>query len=336
MPSIIPVFIPHVGCPHDCVFCNQKKIAGCISAPGGEDVKAIIAEALDKTGDNKPQVAFYGGSFTAIEPLQMIEYLSSVKGFVDSGEISGIRLSTRPDCIDEERLLILKQYGVDTIELGTQSMIDSVLEKSGRGHTVNDTVRAVKLIKKHGFQLILQMMTHLPGSDDTKDIATAEAIAALSPDGVRIYPTVVVRDTALEKLWREGKYTPATSEEAARLGAELLGIFEQNNIPVIRFGLNPTDDLSGGEALCGAYHPALGEMARSERYLSLAEQQIEKAGICGGELTVCVNIKRVSVMSGQKKKNKQFLAQKYGFENVTIYGDAEIPDGEVRVIHHIK
>ncbi len=336
MPSIIPVFIPHVGCPHDCVFCNQKKIAGCTSVPGGEDVKATIAEALGKTGDNKPQVAFYGGSFTAIEPVLMIEYLSAVKGFIDSGKVSGIRLSTRPDCIDEERLSILKQYGVDTIELGTQSMIDGVLEKSGRGHTVNDTLNAVKLIKKHGFKLILQMMTHLPGSDEEKDIATAEAIAALSPDGVRVYPTVVVRDTALEKLWRDGKYTPATPDEAARLGGKLLGIFEQNNIPVIRFGLNPTDDLSGGEALCGAYHPALGEMARSERYLNLAEQQIEKAGMRGGKLTVGVNIRRVSAMSGQKKKNKQYIAQKYGFENVMIYGDEEIPDGDVRVIHHIK
>lgn len=336
MPSIIPVFIPHVGCPHDCVFCNQKKIAGCVSAPGGEDVKAIIAEALKKTGNSRPQVAFYGGSFTAIEPALMMEYLCAVKDFIDSGKVSGIRLSTRPDCIDEERLLILRQNGVDTIELGTQSMIQSVLEKSGRGHTVNDTVNAVKLIKKHGFKLILQMMTHLPGADEEKDIETAEKIAALLPDGVRIYPTVVVRDTALEKLWREGKYTPATPEEAARLGGKLLTIFEQNNIPVIRFGLNPTDDLSGGEALCGAYHPALGEMARSERYLSLAEQQIEKERIRGGKLTVCVNVKRVSVMSGQKKKNRQYLAQKYGFENVVIYGDSEIPDGEVRVTHHIK
>lgn len=336
MPSIIPVFIPHVGCQHDCVFCNQKKIAGCVSAPGGDDVEAIIAEALEKIGDKKPQVAFYGGSFTAIELTQMIEYLSAVKGFIDSGRVSGIRLSTRPDCIDEERLSVLRQYGADTIELGTQSMIDSVLEKSGRGHTAKDTVNAVRLIKKHNFHLILQMMTHLPGSDDEKDIATAEAIARLSPDGVRIYPTVVVRDTSLEKLWREGKYTPATPDEAARLGGKLLGIFEESNIPVIRLGLNPTDDLSSGEALCGAYHPALGEMARSERYLSLAQQQIEKAGIRGGALTVCVNVKRVSAMSGQKKKNKRYLAEKYGFESITVCGDAEVPDGEVRLIHHMK
>ena len=332
MSRIIPVFIPHAGCPHDCVFCNQKKIAGTLVPPKGNEISDIIEKALQYSGES-PEVAFYGGSFTAIERSLMLEYLSAAKHFIDEGRLSSIRLSTRPDCIDEEKLCILKEYGVKTIELGTQSMCEDVLKISGRGHTAEDTENAVKLIKKHGFSLILQMMTHLPGSNDEKDIYTARKIASLSPDGVRVYPTVVVRDTALETLWREGKYKPATPEEAARLGGEILEIFEENNIPVIRFGLNPTDDLSDGEALCGAYHPALGEMAMSERFLRLGRAEIECGGYRGGKIHIFVSPKRVSVMTGQKKCNKIRIMREYGFDDVRISGDEKLGMSEVLVVH---
>ena len=331
MSRIIPVFIPHAGCPHDCVFCNQKKIAGTLVPPKGQEISDIIEKALDYSGEN-PEVAFYGGSFTAIERSLMLEYLSAAKRFIDGGRLSSIRLSTRPDSIDEEKLCILKEYGVRTIELGTQSMCEDVLKSSGRGHTAEDTEKAAKLIKKYGFSLVLQMMTHLPGSDDEKDIYTAKKIASLSPDGVRVYPTVVVRDTALEKLWREGKYTPATPEAAARLGGEILRIFEEKNIPVIRFGLNPTDDLSDGEALCGAYHPALGEMAMSERFLRLCRAEIERGGYRGGAIHIFVNPKRVSVMSGQKKNNKIRLMNEFGFREVRICGDEKLGMTEISVV----
>ncbi len=330
MSRIIPVFIPHAGCPHDCVFCNQKKIAGTLVPPKGQEISDIIERALNYSGEN-PEVAFYGGSFTAIERSLMLEYLLVAKRFIDEGRLSSIRLSTRPDSIDEESLCILKEYGVRTIELGTQSMCEDVLKSSGRGHTAEDTENAVRIIKKHGFSLILQMMTHLPGSDDEKDIYTARKIASLSPDGVRVYPTVVVRDTALEKLWREGKYTPATPEEAARLGGEILEIFEEKNIPVIRFGLNPTDDLSDGEALCGAYHPALGEMAMSERFLRLCRAEIERSGYRGGAIHIFVNPKRVSVMSGQKKSNKIRLMNEFSFREVRISGDEKLGMTEISV-----
>lgn len=330
MSRIIPVFIPHAGCPHDCVFCNQKKIAGTLVPPEGREISDIIENALPYSGEN-PEVAFYGGSFTAIERSLMIEYLSAAKHFIDGGRISSIRLSTRPDSIDEEKLSILKEYGVRTIELGTQSMCEDVLKSSGRGHTAEDTENAVKLIRKHGFSIILQMMTHLPGSDDEKDIYTAKKIATLAPEGVRVYPTVVVRDTALEALWRAGKYTPATPEAAARLGGQILEIFEKSNIPVIRFGLNPTDDLSDGEALCGAYHPALGEMAMSERFLRLCRAEIERSGHRGGAIHILVNPKRVSVMSGQKKCNKIRLMSEYGFDEVRISGDEKLGLSEVLV-----
>ena len=330
MSAIIPVFIPHVGCPHDCVFCNQKKIAGALSAPTGEEVRKIIENALVYSGD-MPQVAFYGGSFTAIDRPLMLEYLESAKAFLDRGEISSVRLSTRPDCINEEILDILREYGVETIELGCQSMVESVLLASGRGHTAEDVRRAGRLIKNRGFKLILQMMTHLPSSDDEKDLKTARELCALCPDGVRVYPTVVVRDTALEVLWRRGEYTAATPEAAAELGGAILEIFEEKNIPIIRFGLNPTDDLSSGEALAGAYHSALGEMAMSEKLLRICERKLEGALTEGKYLLIGVNPKRVSAMSGQKKANKKKLKEKYGFSNVAVFGSEKISDGDILV-----
>ena len=232
MSAIIPIFIPHVGCPHDCIFCNQKKIAGTLRAPTADEIYEKISLALSYSGEN-PQVAFYGGSFTAIPEDEMKAFLGVAKEFIDAGKVSSVRLSTRPDCIDRHILGILREYGVETIELGTQSMIDSVLVRAGRGHTAADTDSAVKLIKEYGFKLILQMMTHLPGSDDEKDLQTAKMIAELSPDGVRVYPTVVIRDTALETMWRDGRYTACTPEKAAYLGGKIIRIFEKANIPMI-------------------------------------------------------------------------------------------------------
>lgn len=331
MSAIIPVFIPHVGCPHECVFCNQRKIAGTVSAPSAEDVKSIIAEGVLKNRNKAPAVAFYGGSFTAIDENLMDAYLGAAGEFLKSGEISSVRISTRPDCIDEKILRKLSRAGVRTIELGAQSMDERVLHASGRGHTAEDVVQASRLVKAAGFEFILQMMTHLPESSEESDTKTAEKIAELAPDGVRIYPTVVVRDTYLEELFRAGKYTPCTPDSAARLGAKLMDIFEEAHIPIIRFGLNPTEDLSGGEAICGAYHPALGEMALSYRYLALAEREIEKQGKRTENLTIAVNTRRVSAMCGQKKGNRRALCEKYGIKRLTVRGEDGIADGEVVV-----
>jgi len=334
MSSIIPIFIPHVGCPHDCVFCNQKKIAGTLTPPSGEDVSRIISTSLEKA--KKPcEVAFYGGSFTAIGKELLSEYLGAVLPYISRGDVSHVRVSTRPDCIDEDILSRLRAGGVRIIELGAQSMVDSVLAKSGRGHTAAQTESSARLIKSRGFSLVLQMMTHLPGSDDEKDLETARKIAGLAPSAVRVYPTVVVRDTALEELWRCGKYSPHSPEEAARLGARIIEIFDGANIPIIRFGLNPTDELSGGDALAGAYHPALGEMAQGERYLSVACREIEKKRLSGGDVTIFVSPTRISAMSGIKKKNKLFLAEKYGFSNISIKGDSSLGHGELRVCRGI-
>ncbi len=331
MSAIIPIFIPHVGCPHDCVFCNQKRIASTISAPRADEVADIIRAALENTGRETPAVAFYGGSFTALSDSIMRGYLGAAESFVRSGKVSGIRLSTRPDCIDDNILSLLSEYGVKTIELGVQSMSDAVLEKSGRGHTAEDAVRAAELVKEYGFELILQMMAGLPGSSDENDKETARRICALKPHGVRIYPVVVIRDTVLERMWRDGEYEPMSVEEAASLGGELLGIFAEAKIRVIRFGLNPTDDLSGGDALAGAYHPALGELAQSERYLKLAKKALG-TGKCDGDTQIFVSPSRVSAMVGHGRKNRALLEKEYGMTSLKILGDAKLCDGEVRVV----
>lgn len=330
MSSIIPVFIPHVGCPHDCVFCNQRKIAGQTSAPSGEEVRKIIEDALSKIDGKASSVAFYGGSFTAIEKSLCREYLEVASGFVRRGKVGGIRLSTRPDCVDEEVIALLSEYPVRTVELGAQSMVDRVLAASARGHTAEDTRRAARLIKTSGFELILQMMIGLPEEKEGEELVTAREIAALSPDGVRIYPVVVIRETRLESLWREGKYSPLSPGEAAKRGAGVLDVFGEAGIPVIRFGLNPTDDLSGGEALAGAYHPALGEMAQAERYLARAREQMKTLSDAEN-IEIFVNPKRISQMSGQKRANKEKLKTEFALKNVSIKGDDNLADGEVRV-----
>ncbi|MBQ5778223.1 MAG: radical SAM protein, partial [Oscillospiraceae bacterium] len=302
-----------------------------ISPVEAGEVSRIISDSLNNAR-LPAEVAFYGGSFTAIEKDLMVRYLDAVSPFISDGIVSGIRLSTRPDCINEEVLQILEKYNVHTIELGAQSMDDAVLLKSGRGHTSADTENAAKLIKSSGFSLILQMMTHLPGSNDALDIETAKRIAALSPSGVRVYPTVVIRNTGLETLWLEGKYTPATPEEAAELGADILKIFEAADIPVIRFGLNPTDELSGGEALSGAYHPALGEMARSQLLLRRAKCEIENRALRGGEIIISVNPSSISAMSGLKKENKKKLSALFGFSKISVCGDSSLGTYEVRIL----
>lgn len=217
--SIIPVFVPHLGCPNDCVFCNQRRISGSAVPATADTVKEAIesAAALPHTGA-KRQLAFYGGSFTATVGEQTA-LLDMAKAYLDRGVIDSVRLSTRPDAIDGAVLARLKGYGVETIELGAQSMDEEVLRLSGRGHTAEDVKEASRLIKAAGFQLILQMMTGLPGDTEEKSLETARALIALAPDGVRVYPTVIVRDTALFDLWRAGLYKEHSVEDAVSVCA---------------------------------------------------------------------------------------------------------------------
>lgn len=331
--SIIPLFIPHLGCPHDCVFCNQKRISGSLSPVLAEDVARETEKGLALCGEGA-ELAFYGGSFTAMPISAQRELLEAAKPFVEAGRLSGIRLSTRPDAISGEILELLESCRVRTIELGAQSMVDSVLAESGRGHTAGDTGNAAKRIKERGFRLILQMMTGLPGSTAELDLLTARRIAALRPDGVRIYPTVIIRDTELYDRWRSGSYAEHTVEDAVAVCARILPIFEDAGIPVIRLGLNPTDDLSGGDAVGGAYHPALGEKVKSRVFLDRARELLRDTGP-GADIVLGVNRSCVSQMTGQHRCNITALMEEFGLRSLKVR-EADAKTGEIRLLSVAK
>ncbi len=314
--SIVPIFVPHLGCPNDCVFCNQRKISGSLVPATAETVIKAIEEAKQFI-KGQAELAFYGGSFTAIDKQQQLMLLGAVQPYIREGFISSIRLSTRPDRIDAQALKLLKAYGVETIELGTQSLDEKVLIASGRGHSAEDTVRAVRLIKEAGFKLILQMMIGLPASTMESDIETARKIIDLRPDGVRIYPTVIVKDTALYEMWKKGLYKEHTIEAAVTVCAQIVMDFEEAGIPIIRLGLNPTDDLSGGEAAGGAYHPALGQLVYSRLYLIRARELI-KALLPLNEIELRVHRSCISLMVGQKKENIRQLKGEFNLKNIKV------------------
>ncbi len=328
---ILPVFVPHRGCPHTCVFCNQRRISGAAVPVAAQDVKKAIQEAaafLPKGG--KRQLAFYGGSFTAIPAPEQEALLGAAKEALDRGEIDAVRLSTRPDAIDAAVLARLKAYGVETVELGAQSMDDEVLRLSERGHTAADVERASKLIRAAGFRLILQMMTGLPSSSEESDFETARRLIALKPDGVRIYPTVIVRDSALYDMWQAGEYREHTVEDAVRVCAKIVPLFERADIPIIRLGLNPTEELSGGAAVAGAYHPALGELVKSRILLEKARALL-KGTEPGSRVILEVGRGKTSQMAGQHRENIRRIKEEFSLAEVRIREKTEA-DTEITLL----
>lgn len=257
---IIPIFIPQHGCPHQCVFCNQSRITGEEKLPDPNAVSSTVRTYLNTwKGGGRKEIAFYGGSFTGLDKGIQEGFLSSACGFISDGLIDSIRVSTRPDYITDEGLSLLKKYKVETVELGAQSMVDEVLRLSGRGHTAKDTIAAVTLLKKHGFKAGLQIMPGLPG--DTRDtmLHTAAKTIELQPDFVRIYPTLVIRDTPLEKMYLFGSYNPWSLTEMADICKKLVSLFNAKGIPIIRLGLQPTEILEQN-VLAGPYHPSFREL----------------------------------------------------------------------------
>ncbi len=301
-----------------------------------DDVEKTLAAAFENTDCIGAEIAFYGGSFTAIEEDRQNALLATAAPYIEKGLCSGIRISTRPDCIDESSLSRLSKYGVHTIELGAQSMCDDVLLKAGRGHTQKDVCNASRLIKSYGFKLGLQVMTGLPGDTLAKTIETAEKTVALSPDFVRIYPVVVVTDTPLYDMWKSGAYTPLTVSEAADRAGIMLEIFLNADIDVIRIGLNPNEELSGGGAVAGGYHPALGEMARSRLYRQRAEKILAPLRFNGGEATLTVGKGCTSLMTGIKRENITYLTNLYsaqcGFSRITVRESESLKRYEVKLI----
>lgn len=307
----IPIFVPHIGCPHDCVFCNQRHITGVQSKVTADDVSRIIEEHLEFIdGENScVEVAFFGGSFTGIDFSLQTELMKAAYKYIKEGRVHSLRCSTRPDCIDEKILDNLKKYGMKTIELGVQSTDSEVLLKSGRGHGREEVFKASRLIKTHGFSLGLQMMLGLPGDTWEKSVKTAEDIISLKPDCVRIYPTLVVSDTALYDMYTDGRYTPITLEYSVDLGAHLMEKFEENSIDVIRIGLQTTDNINA-QTVVGPYHDAMGELVHGRMYRNRIEKIIEENNI-SGDFIYTVPKSHVSKAIGHGRENVNYFKEKF-------------------------
>lgn len=324
----VALFVPDLGCPHRCSFCNQKTISGKTAPVTAEDIEKAVLTAIETSDCNDGEIAFFGGSFTAIDRCYMIELLSKAKSYIDKGLFRGIRISTRPDCIDLQTLEILKSYGVTSIELGCQSMDDDVLRLNNRGHNSNAVVNAAKLISQYGFEFGVQMMTGLYGDTPEKSLQTAKKLIELGPDTARIYPTVVLEGTELERLYRSGEYVPQNLGEAVDLCAELLMMFNENSIRVIRLGLHSGGNVEDG-FVAGAYHPAFRELCESRIYFNLAEQELRNCGISNGNIEITVGKSYVSMLTGQKKINIKKLNDK-GYK-VRIVQDETYPKYKITV-----
>ncbi len=310
----IPIFVPHLGCPHDCVFCNQVKITGLGTDITPEDADKIIQEHLLTLPENSSiEVAFFGGSFTGI-PVDIQKSLLEVAyKYVKSGKIKGIRLSTRPDYISKEILDMLKSYGVSTIELGVQSMSNEVLSKNERGHTDEDVINACRLIKQYDITLGLQMMTGMYGSSPETDIYTAQKLIDQGPSIVRIYPTIVIENTKLCRLYNDGIYSPPSLEDTVDLCAKLYKMFTGNGITVIRMGLQSTDIINeDAEFIAGPYSSCFGELVLSrierEKLEELAKVSENKT------ITLYVRPSMVSKVIGYKRGNIKYIKEKYDID----------------------
>ncbi|HBG7745130.1 radical SAM protein [Clostridioides difficile] len=327
---IIPIFVPHKGCPHDCIFCNQKKITGVSTDVTSEDARNIIEECLETIDkDADVEIAFFGGSFTAIDIDIQKSLLSVAKEYVEKGLVKDIRMSTRPDCIDEDILSILKEYKTSIIELGVQSLDEKVLLDSIRGHQSEIVYKSSKMIKNSGIKLGLQMMIGLPADTEEKCIFTAKKFVELKPDCVRVYPTLVVKDTGLEKLMEQNKYNPFTLEESVNIVKKVLVLFYVNNINVIRVGLQATDDIQIGKAvLAGPYHPAFRELVEADMikdYLEFVILQNKNIK----QMLVKSNKKNISKIIGNKKTNVKYMEEKFGVLLKTQESDLDINQLEI-------
>ncbi len=334
---IIPIFVPHLGCPNDCVFCNQKSISGQKNNMTKEEAKKIIEEYLKSIKDENAEieVAFFGGSFTAIEEEKQNELLSLAYEYIKEGKIKSIRISTRPDYIDKKILKRLKKYKVKTIELGVQSANNFILEKAGRGHTFEDVKKASKLIRRYGFTLGHQMMVGLPESTRKDEINTAKELIKLKPKMVRIYPVLVLKGTKLEKELKEEKYKPLSIVQAVETCKELVRMFADKKIDIIRVGLQNTDEITdpnneNSEVVAGPYHPAFRQLVESSLWYDAIVEKIKKLNVKVKEVEVTINPIDTNNVIGHKKENIIKLKQTYDVD-LRINPDKKIKQGKSKI-----
>jgi histone acetyltransferase (RNA polymerase elongator complex component) len=326
----IPIFIPELACPHQCVFCNQEKISNTFTVPKPNEISKIIDTYLKTIPKNRIiNIAFFGGSFTGIPRNEMIAYLKEAHVYVKSGQVHGIRISTKPEYITNDILDTLEKYGVTAIELGAQSTNNKVLVKSGRGHKFDAIENAAKLIRKRNFELGLQMMLGLPHDTLELSIQTANDIVKLKADTTRIYPTVVVEGTVLEKMYQKGQYKVLSIDEAVDWSKQVLQIFMKAKIKVLRVGLHPSEELELGKSLvAGPIHPSFKEMVLSALWNDVLLEKLEKKGAS----TIHISKKQLNYAIGYKGKNRNDLKMK-GYD-VKFIADAVLKDFELNVCYN--
>ena len=334
---VIPVFVPHLGCPNDCVFCNQKSISGQKKNITKEDAKKIIESFLKniKDKDAKKEIAFFGGSFTGIDEKIQEELLQVAYEYIKNGQVNSIRISTRPDYINKDILKRLKKYRVKTIELGVQSANDYILSRANRGHTFKDVVRASKLIRWYGFDLGHQMMVGLPESNKIDELNTAKALIKLKPKMVRIYPVLVIKGTKLEKEYNDGVYEPLTVVQAVETCKQLVRMFNDKKIEVIRVGLQNTSEISNpdensSEVVAGPFHPAFGQLVESGMWYDAIVEKIKKLNAKVKEVEVTVNPIDVNNVIGHKKENVLKLKDLYEVD-LRVKQDEKIKQGKLKI-----
>lgn len=319
----IPIFIPHSGCPFQCIFCNQHKITAMDHIAGDDEIQDTIAIALRTLPDDRDvETAFFGGSFTAIDKGRQKHYLDLVKPYLDAGVIQGIRISTRPDFIDREGLDLLLEAGVTTIELGVQSLDDQVLTASGRGYKSERVFQAVELLRQYPFQVGIQLMIGLPQDHPAADIETTVKTIGLKPDMVRIYPTLVIAETPLARLYQAGRYKPLTLQEAVKTSMEMYLRFQQAGIRVIRLGLHADEELiQGNNILAGPFHPSFGELVQQEIYKEQAAfllKDLHRRDQNIKHIKVHVNRRDISKLTGHRRSNILYWQQAFGLKSITI------------------
>ena len=333
---IIPIFVPHLGCPNDCIFCNQKSISGQKENITKEKAKKIIDDYLKNIREEAQiEIAFYGGSFTAIESKLQEELLKTAYGYIEEGKVESIRISTRPDYIDKEILKTLKKYKVKTIELGVQSTNDYILKRTNRGHTFADVKKASKMIRWNGFKLGYQMMVGLPESTRIDEINTAKALIKLKPKMIRIYPVLVVKNTKLEIEYQEGKYEPLPLVQAVEICKELVRMFADKKIDVIRVGLQNTDEISApekeeSEVVAGPYHPAFRQLVESALWYDAVVGKIKQLNVKVKEVEVTVNPIDANNVIGHKKENIIKLKETYDVDLI-LQQDEGMKQGKSKI-----
>ncbi|MGD2022981.1 MAG: radical SAM protein, partial [Desulfobacterales bacterium] len=327
------------GCPHQCVFCNQSSITGVQrKIPSPDALRQIIQTNLtyNRKKRNAVQIAFFGGNFLGVNPADIKLLLTESATFVDQGLVGGIRFSTRPDTLDKRRLDMIRNFPVATVELGAQSMNDYVLRLSRRGHTAADTVKAVTLLKQRDYEIGLQIMVGLPGDDQDRVMATGRRIAALNPDFVRIYPTVVLDGSLLASWYQNGTYKPLSLDDAVNQVKTLYLFFKKKNIRVIRMGLQTSGDLEQGTAvIAGPYHPAFGHLVYSAVFLDKVLEAIESAKLFTDSISIGINPNNISKLRGIQNRNIKILKEKFGFKSIEVRADYSLKEDQLNVSSHL-